>query len=454
MEARGISVLFSLAALTTLGAAYPTPNFVVNAPTAQIAKQVGTHAEHYRKEIAIKWLGHELPRWYKPCPINVKLGSMGAGGATSFAFDRGEVFNWEMNIQGSLERVLDSVLPHEVSHTIFASHFRRPLPRWADEGAATLAEDESEKHRQSLVVKQILQTKRRIPLKTLLRITEYPKDMQDVMTLYAEGYALAEHLVQKGGTTRYLTFLAAAPQDGWERALKTHYGYQSIESLEKEWERWIMAGCPPHVVPQDQKLADASPSRNKPREAVVRLQNADEPEPELLGPAAPLIVAPVVAESSTRQPARRGRGLEAPPPRRRVHTDSNEQVELAQESARDADLIAYHEPEMRAGRNGDGWKTPSHRTSVAVNADYDVDEDADEQFLPPSRTSATAAPAGVKSAAVTSAAPARFALPRTRAPADIAPASRGSLSAREKSPWPVADLGEPASLTSDRPARY
>ena len=49
-----------------------------------------------------------------------------------------------MNIQGSRERVLDSVVPHEVTHTIFASYFRCPLPRWADEGACTTMEDQSE----------------------------------------------------------------------------------------------------------------------------------------------------------------------------------------------------------------------------------------------------------------------------------------------------------------------
>ena len=55
-----------------------------------------------------------------------------------------EVFGWDMKIQGSEERVLDSVLPHEVTHTIFASHFRQPLPRWADEGACTTVEHVSE----------------------------------------------------------------------------------------------------------------------------------------------------------------------------------------------------------------------------------------------------------------------------------------------------------------------
>ena len=77
-------------------------------------------AEFYRRELAIEWLGEALPRWYRPCPISVKVGQIGAGGATTFTFEGGEVFGWRMNVQGSLERILDSVIPHEVRHTIFA----------------------------------------------------------------------------------------------------------------------------------------------------------------------------------------------------------------------------------------------------------------------------------------------------------------------------------------------
>jgi hypothetical protein len=55
---------------------------------------------------------------------------LAAGGATTSVYDRGSVLVWRMTIRGSSERIFDSVLPHEITHAIFASHFRRQLPRW------------------------------------------------------------------------------------------------------------------------------------------------------------------------------------------------------------------------------------------------------------------------------------------------------------------------------------
>src|SRR5437870_511840 len=153
MEARFARVISTLAVLicffvsplgrTAEAAGYKTTNFVVSAPSPELAKEIGDQAEVYRKQLAMEWLGKELPPWSKACPIHAQI-QPGAGGATSFVFDRGEVFGWKMNIQGSRERILDSVLPHEVTHTIFASYFRQPLPRWADEGACTTVEHPSE----------------------------------------------------------------------------------------------------------------------------------------------------------------------------------------------------------------------------------------------------------------------------------------------------------------------
>ncbi len=283
-----LRVALILSVFASAGAAYTTPNFVVHAPTDEFAKQVGELAEHYRDEIAMDWLGRKLPRWYKPCPIHVKVGQIGAGGATTFCFDRGEVFGWKMNIQGCEERILDSVLPHEVSHTIFASHFRRPLPRWADEGAATLVEHESERRRQEILLNQVINTNQRIPLKQLLSMKEYPREMQQVLTLYAEGHSLANFLVQKGGKARFLKFLDDAHQRNWDSAIASHYGFKDTGSLEGTWNAWIVAGSPPLETAPGTQLAASEKRRSADPQAIVRSQSPDDDDSRTAPHSAPL----------------------------------------------------------------------------------------------------------------------------------------------------------------------
>ena len=89
MAARPSIILVLAGALCSLGAAYHTPNFYVEAATPAIAQQVGQYAEHYRREKALLWLGQEMPPWSQPCPLRVTVTMNGSGGATSFAFDRG-----------------------------------------------------------------------------------------------------------------------------------------------------------------------------------------------------------------------------------------------------------------------------------------------------------------------------------------------------------------------------
>jgi hypothetical protein len=235
--------LLLFGAFASIGAGFRTPNFVVDAPTPEFAKQVGEAAEIYRRELAIEWTGTPLPgNWKYPCPISVKVGKMGAGGATTFNFQGGEVYGWKMEIQGCEQRILDSVLPHEINHTIFASHFRRPLPRWADEGAASLIEHDSERNRLRDIHSRVMGTRRKIPLKSLLDIRNYPQDKQDVLTLYAEGHSLADYLIQRGGKPKYLQLMAMAHERGWESSLKSLYGFSSVATLENEWDQWVMAG--------------------------------------------------------------------------------------------------------------------------------------------------------------------------------------------------------------------
>jgi hypothetical protein len=219
-----------------LGAEYQTENFIVNAPSDEIGKQIGLAAEKYRREKAVLWLGHAMPRWSERCPITVKVTMGGPGGATSFVFDQGRVLRMNMEIEGPLDRLLASVLPHEVTHTVFAYYFRRPVPRWADEGGSVLSEDDRERVRHDQLVRLILNQGRAIPLHRLFGLKDYPGE---VMCLYAQGYSVTRFLVRKKGRRKFLAFVFHGMKKDWDRAARKFYGYKNVEKLECAWRKYL-----------------------------------------------------------------------------------------------------------------------------------------------------------------------------------------------------------------------
>ena len=253
-------------------AGYRTANFVVEAPNPQLAQKIGDAAEQYRHDLAIEWIGQPLPRWSQPCPITAEVApTLGAGGATSFVFDRGEVFNWTMTIQGSEERILDSVLPHEVTHTIFASHFRQPLPRWADEGACTTVEHPVERARQHRLLIEFLRTGRGISFPEMFAMKEYPAD---VLPLYSQGYSLARYLIERGGRKRYIQFVGdGLASSNWPESLSQYYGIHDIAKLQNVWLEWVKRGCP---APPASVAAAIPQARDITR--ATRGQSPDEPK--------------------------------------------------------------------------------------------------------------------------------------------------------------------------------
>jgi len=265
-----------LVALSSLGAAYRTPNFAVEAPTAQIAEQIGQYAEHYRREKALLWLGQEMPQWGQPCPLRVTVSMNGSGGATSFAFDHGRILGMDMHIEGALDRLLASVLPHEVTHTVFAYYFRQPVPRWADEGGSVLSEDEIERNRHDGLVRQILNTPgRAIRLRNLFKLTQYPPD---VMVLYAEGYSVTNFLVGNSSRSAFLAFIAQGMRGDWDAAVRTHYRYNNVEELEQAWIQFLRNGGrrPPESAPL---LASTAPAPSDAAHRVVVRQTAPPAQP-------------------------------------------------------------------------------------------------------------------------------------------------------------------------------
>lgn len=250
MDARILRNIAAAAALLlTLGlasngvaAGFRTQNFIVQAPTPALAKAVGESAERYRDELAEYWLGRRLPAWPTPCPIHVVAGAhLAAQGVTTY--NRAPVRDFQMEVVGTPERILDSVLPHEVTHTVLATHFGRPLPRWADEGICTTVEHEAERSKHEAKLREFLNTRRGIAMNRLFLLTEYPSD---VLPMYAQGYSVCQFLIGQQDARAFIRFLQDYMQHpSWTENVRKHYGYNSLADLQENWLAWVAQGSGP-----------------------------------------------------------------------------------------------------------------------------------------------------------------------------------------------------------------
>lgn len=228
-----LRTLLVLACSLSLGASYRSANFQIEAPTTSAAQEISQKAEKLRKDLARAWLGKELAAWGDPCPIDVKITAGAPGGYSSFSFDSlGRVNKQKMQVEGPLERIINGVLPHEMTHVLFAHHFGKQPPRWADEGGAILGEDKAIWARHDQGLAQVLDTPgRRLALGRLFG-SDYTSDTQ---AFYAEAASISRFLVNKKDRATFLAFINQGMRDGWDEAVKQHYRYRNVDELELTW---------------------------------------------------------------------------------------------------------------------------------------------------------------------------------------------------------------------------
>jgi hypothetical protein len=239
LDASCVVVCFFATISAASAASYRTQNFIVSAPDGQLAQAVGDAAEGFRRDLAVYWLGEELAPWAGPCPIRVIAGPhLAAQGVTQY--NRAPVRDFQMEVVGTPERILDSVLPHEVTHTVLATHFGQPLPRWADEGICTTVEHSSEKAKHEMKLREFLASGRGIAMNRLFLLAEYP---QDILPMYAQGYSVCRFLIEQKSPRHFVDFLSDyIRQPSWTDNIRKHYGYESLAELQDRWLAWVGDG--------------------------------------------------------------------------------------------------------------------------------------------------------------------------------------------------------------------
>lgn len=263
------------------GQTYVTNNFEIHAPQASLAKHVGDAAEKYRRDLATLWLGQPLADWSERCPIQVVITGQ-AEGETSFLLPdegRGMPSDWRMTVKGPVDRLMDSVLPHEITHTIMATHFKQRLPRWVDEGACTTVEHPSEKAKIHSMLMDFLspQQQKGLPFNRMFVMREYPRD---ILPLYAQGYSVSRFLISQADQKHFTQFIQAgldnemqmAAIPAWTQAVQQYYQYESLSDLQLQWLDWVQGGS------NEQSIASRLSGPNT-AESEIRLATAQQPIP-------------------------------------------------------------------------------------------------------------------------------------------------------------------------------
>lgn len=224
-------------------------NFVIRRGSTKFdAADLLKHAEAKREVLCSQWLGADAARdkWSPPCELILHtsrasyvraVGTAGqtTSGSTLVRISEGKVVVRRINLLIDASGKHYDTLSHELVHAIFAERFPRAVPpRWAEEGAALLADPEQKRlaHREDFAYAH--RAGQTFAVRELLRMTDYPAP-QRFPEFYGQSLVLVEFLTSLGEPPDFVRFVARSMETDIDRALQEVYGLSSASQLEGRW---------------------------------------------------------------------------------------------------------------------------------------------------------------------------------------------------------------------------
>jgi hypothetical protein len=199
--------------------------------------------EDSRQNAYERWFGKAEDTWSPKCYLYLddsgkefKKAPKNARGYTS-AFQKGWNYHRYITVHSDDPDLVDTVLPHEITHAVMIGHFVDQLPTWADEGMAGIAQRRADFDDFHKLIGRYEHKGKLFSLQTLMEMEGYPDD--DVDLFYAQSALLVEFLIKEKEPKVFVSLLREAKKDGWAPALKQLYGFTSFEDLEKRWKNFV-----------------------------------------------------------------------------------------------------------------------------------------------------------------------------------------------------------------------
>jgi len=237
------STLF-LGAITTTrvdGAGFVhSSNFTVFTPAVPsqeaadvFAMAVLERAEQLRKQIAIEWLGEELPPSIGQVLVNVDYVNKPDSGLT-WAKDHPDRKLHALFISTTPGQLPDGLLAHEMVHCILATRYPHPkrLPAWLEEGIASQYDDSQRQQIRQRIMSWFVTTGNWPRLASVLNAKRVHSDDQEAYTLAT---TVTELLLERGNRQKLLEFGQLVEQVGLDGALTQCYGIAGAAELELLW---------------------------------------------------------------------------------------------------------------------------------------------------------------------------------------------------------------------------
>jgi hypothetical protein len=233
-------------------------NFAVRAVEGRIdCEQVAKQCESLRSRLFNTWDRSPPRQWNPRCEVvihfsresygkHVGPGSEQTFGSSLIRIAEGAVVQRRIDLLADEAGRL-TALPHELTHVVLAGAFggRKPPP-WVDEGIATLADCESKRELHQRDCRQAIESGTAFRLAELLMLERFPRPDQ-VAAFYGQSLSLTRFLVERREQPgEFVRFVNHALEFGYDHAVKTHYGYDSVADLERDWRHQVRTNEPIH----------------------------------------------------------------------------------------------------------------------------------------------------------------------------------------------------------------
>ncbi len=232
------ATLLLCAALVSAAPAEPglasSPNFIVHAPSQQLADSMLAKAEIYRRDLATAWLGETLPTGDGPVIVHLQL-SNEHDHAAMLPLEKPRRSHHVVWLKTNASMAQGPTLAHELLHCVLATRFGPRLPVFAQEGCASEQDDAEVLAVRRHKLGEMVSTGRWPALRGVLDAPHFAATDQ---TSYTVACSLADFLFTQGSRPRFLQFAMDGATGDWDSAVRRNYNFDSLATLETQWQRW------------------------------------------------------------------------------------------------------------------------------------------------------------------------------------------------------------------------